>query len=149
MTEKKVVVLVTGVFDHLHKEHVAFLRKAKECGDVLLVGIESDVRVRQIKGEMRPYHSQTERLRAVEAIGIAEQVFVLPEQFSDPNEHRALLQKIHPDILAVSSHSPHLAEKQQLLQEIGGRVVVVHQHNPAISSTIILEKKRRNSRGTI
>ncbi len=147
MKNKKVVVLVTGVFDALHNEHDAFLRKAKAQGDVLLIGVESDARVRQIKGSDRPVYSEAERVAALESLALAERVFVLPEQFSDPKEHLALLRQVQPDILAVSSHSPHLKEKEQLLQEIGGRVVVVHQHNPTISSTILLEKKRQEQSG--
>lgn len=148
MKKNRITVLVTGVFDTLHEEHKEFLRKAKLQGDVLLIGVESDVRVRQIKGAGRPMHSQAERVATLESLTLAERVFVLPEQFSDPKEHLALLRQVQPDILAVSSHSPHLKEKQQLLQEIGGRVVVVHQHNPTISSTILLEKKRQERSGT-
>jgi cytidyltransferase-like protein len=148
MKKNKITVLVTGVFDGLHEEHKEFLRKAKEQGDVLLIGVESDHRVRQIKGDERPVYSQAVRVAALKSLALAERVFVLPEQFSDPKEHLALLRQVRPNILAVSSHSPHLKEKQQLLQEIGGRVVVVHQHNPTISSTILLEKKRQEQSGT-
>ncbi|MDA1079830.1 MAG: adenylyltransferase/cytidyltransferase family protein [bacterium] len=148
MKKKPVLVLVTGVFDALHEEHEVFLRKAKEQGDVLFIGVESDVRVRQMKGESRPLNSQAQRVVALESLGVADRVFVLPEKFSKPEEHRALLREIRPDILAVSSHSPHLAEKQQLLQEIGGRVVVVHQHNPSISTTLLVQKKQQEQHGS-
>jgi len=145
---KKHVVLVTGVFDHLHREHVVFLQKAKSYGDVFFVGVERDVRVRQLKGAQRPWNSQVKRVENVQALNLADEVFLLPTKFSLPSEHRALLQKIQPDILAVSSHTPYLAEKEQLMKEIGGRVVVVHQHNPAISTTRLLEKKLKESHGT-
>ncbi len=136
------IVLVTGVFDLLHAEHVAFLKKARALGGTLVVGVESDVRVRALKGEGRPVNSQTVRVANLEALQIADRVFVLPEAFSKPEHHRALLAEIRPTILAVSSHSPHIEKKQQLMEEFGGTVVVVHEHNPAISTSILLEQRR-------
>ncbi len=134
------MILATGVFDVLHEEHLVFLRKAKALGGRLVVGIESDERVRRLKGLARPVHSETARRENLEKLGIADVVFVLPEQFDTPDDHRKLLATLRPDILAISSHTPHISEKQQLMQEIGGRVEIVHQHNPAVSSTILLER---------
>lgn len=88
------VVLVTGVFDVLHKEHVAFLKKAKALGGTLYVGLESDVRVSALKGPTRPVNSEKVRKENIEKLGIADTVFILPEQFSRPEDHRALFKKI-------------------------------------------------------
>jgi cytidyltransferase-like protein len=140
-------ILITGVFDVLHDEHVIFLQKAKALGERLIVGIESDIRVRSLKGEGRPINTQRVRKENLEKLAIADEVFVLPETFVSDEDHRMLLQKVHPDILAVSSHTPHLAKKQQLMQEIGGRVVVVHDHNRAVSSTILIQKQRASHNG--
>lgn len=139
MSQKK-KVLVTGVFDILHDEHIKFLQKAKKLGDTLSIGIESDFRVRQMKGEGRPINSQSIRQQNLETLNIAQEVFVLPERFSKPEDHIALIQKIKPDFLAVSSHTKHLDEKRKILNECGGEVVVVHEHNPKISSSLILQK---------
>src|SRR3990172_12032671 len=54
----KKIVLVTGVFDLLHDEHRNFLKVAKKAGDFLIVGLESDTRVRALKGVGRPVHDQ-------------------------------------------------------------------------------------------
>jgi len=139
------VVLATGVFDILHQEHETFLRKAKALGGKLVVGIESDVRVRELKGVGRPINNQAQRLAQLQALKIADEVFVLPEVFSKPEDHRALVQKVDATILAVSSHSPHLEKKQKLMEALGGKVVVVHEHNPAISTTKILEQRQANN----
>lgn len=133
-------VLVTGVFDILHQEHINFLRKAKKLGDILVVGIESDVRVKKMKGVGRPINSQITRKQNLEALNIAHEVFILPEHFSKPEDHSALVQKLKPDFLAVSSHTKHLEEKRKILKECGGEVVVVHEHNPKISTSLILQK---------
>lgn len=136
------IVLVTGVFDVLHAEHEYFLRQAKALGGRLIIGIESDVRVKKLKGPDRPINSQNVRQQNLYTLGIADEVFILPEQFDSPEDHRALLLQVKPDILAVSSHSPHIDKKIQLMKEIGGRLEIVHEHNPAISSTILIERQR-------
>lgn len=133
-------VLVTGVFDILHFEHIAFLRAAKELG-FLMVGVESDVRVRQIKGEGRPINSVAVRIAQLRELGIADEIFELPEAFASPDDHRALLARVRPDVLAVSSHTKHLDKKLRLLQEIGGTVEIVREHNPAVSTTLLLAQQ--------
>jgi len=136
------LVLVTGVFDVLHAEHLALLEKARLQGDVLVVGVESDWRVRQLKGEGRPRHDQTSRVAALEVQGVADGVFVLPEQFSQPQDHLRLVSQLRPDVLAVSEQSPFLDNKRQIMAKIGGRVEVVHRHNPAVSTTKLLDRQR-------
>lgn len=138
--EGKTIVLVTGVFDLLHQEHKNFLQKAKAAGDVLIVAIESDARVQQMKGPGRPVHTAAVRLAALDELGVIDAVFVLPDNFKKPEQRRQLLEDIKPDVLAVSSHTDHLEIKQQMMAEIGGRVEVVHQHNPEVSTTKLLEQ---------
>jgi rfaE bifunctional protein nucleotidyltransferase chain/domain len=133
--QQQKIVLVTGVFDLFHQEHRHFLEKAKQAGDVLIVGVESDVRVRQLKGEGRPIQNQATRVEQIETSGFADLVFILPEQFSGPADHERLISEIRPAVLAVSSHTPHLEKKSLILEKFGGKVVIVHQHNPEISTT--------------
>ncbi len=138
----KKIVLVTGVFDLLHEEHLNFLKKAKDLGDKLVIGIESDKRVKEIKGLERPVLSQTIRQKNLEKLVIADEVFILPEQFNNSDDHFNLVKKVGAKILAVSSHTAHLDKKQQIMQRVGGGVAVVHDHNPDISTSILLKKKR-------
>lgn len=138
----KTIVLVTGVFDLFHEEHQQFLANAKERGDFLVVGLESDARVRALKGSGRPVQSEAERWQQLTDNSAADLAFVLPDDFSLPQHHRALIKSIQPQFLAVSSHSPHLDKKQAILAEFGGQVVVVHQHNPAISTSQLIAQQR-------
>jgi rfaE bifunctional protein nucleotidyltransferase chain/domain len=138
MKNEQTVVLVTGVFDLLHEEHIKFLEKAKALGDALVVGVESDERVAKIKGRSRPVQPSLKRVEQIKDLSLASQVVVLPEEFDQPEHHLEFLQKIKPDVLAVSSHTPHLDEKRQLMAKIGGRVEVVHTHNPKVSTTQII-----------
>lgn len=133
------VVLATGVFDLLHQEHRLFLAKAKQLGDVLLVGVESDARVKRLKGPDRPRHRQQTRVNNVMATGVVTSAFVLPTTFDTPLAHTQLVELIRPQFLAVSSHTPHLIEKRRILEQVGGKVVVIHQHNPDISTTKIIK----------
>lgn len=135
-------VLVTGVFDVIHQEHIHFLEQAKALGGRLIVALETDVRVRKIKGEGRPIHAEKVRQKNVRDLKIADEVILLPEDFDTPEARMNFLHKIKPDVLAVSSHTPHIEKKIRSMHEIGGRVEVVHKHNPAISSSILIEQGR-------
>lgn len=135
-------VLATGVFDILHQEHINFLKKAAQLGP-LYIGIESDVRVRKMKGEGRPINSQEVRKKNLEDLKIARQVIILPESFDVPEERLQFLKELRPTVLAVSSHSPHLENKSRLMQSIGGRLQIVHQFNPEFSTTKIIEERAK------
>lgn len=132
-------ILVTGCFDVLHSEHLKLLRAAKKLGGQLLVGLETDTRVRQLKGPGRPVTKLAARLRALRQLGVADRVFALPEQFNNLNHFTNLIKKLRPDILAVSSSTPNLSSKRRIMEKSGGKVVVVLPHNPEISTTKMLK----------
>lgn len=134
-------VLVTGVFDILHSEHKKLLSAAKKLGGILLVGLETDARVRRLKGPGRPINPLRLRLKNLQQLGISDEVFPLPKKFNDLNHFTALINQIRPDILAVSSSTPHLAVKRRIMQQFGGRVVIVLPHNPKISTSKLLKPK--------
>lgn len=139
--QNKTLVLATGVFDLLHRGHRHFLARAKAAGDVLVVGLESDVRVRQLKGEGRPVDNQAVRKQKVEKVADVNGVFILPETFDQPEHHLELLKILRPDILAASAHTPHLEKKEQLMSLIDGRVEVVMEQDRHISTTRLVEEK--------
>ncbi len=132
-------ILVTGVFDVLHAEHKKFLKAAKNLGGRLLVAIETDQRVRQLKGSGRPVNSLAVRLQNLQHLKIADEVFALPEKFATERDHAALIAQIKPDILAVSSSTPNLDSKRRIMKRFGGKVIIVLPHNPQVSTTKVLE----------
>ncbi|MEA3354886.1 MAG: adenylyltransferase/cytidyltransferase family protein [Patescibacteria group bacterium] len=132
-------VLVTGCFDVLHQEHKKFLKAAKKQGDILLVGLETDDRIRKLKNRDHPCNLLNTRIKNLKKWGIADKIFSLPEKFDLPKHHRALINQIKPDILAVSSHTPNLPTKRHLMRSIGGIIKVVLPHNPKISTTKIIQ----------
>ena len=146
------LTLVTGVFDVLHHEHRQFLAKSKVLADLLVVGLESDRRVRQLKGQDRPLNPAAQRLSNLEKWDLADHLFVLPEDFAQAQVRQALLEKLQPDFLAVSSNTPFLEVKQEMMAAIGGQVVVVHQFNPQISSSQLIvdrQLKAQSKRGKL
>lgn len=134
------IVLVTGVFDLLHIEHARFLEKAKALGDVLLVGVETDERVKRIKGANRPIHPLAIRIEQLEALKKVDRVFVLPQAFDDQTAWLDLLQRLSPDIYAVSSNSTHLPNKQALCAQAKIHFRIIEAENPTTSSTSIEQK---------
>lgn len=93
------IVLVNGVFDVLHKGHIELLKYAKSIGDVLYVAIDSDERVKSIKGNNRPINSVEDRVYILNAIKYVDKVFV----FDTLDELRGLHRSISPDTLVKGS----------------------------------------------
>lgn len=131
-------VLATGCFDILHPEHQKFLRAAKKQGDILIVGLESDKRVKKLKGRNRPVNLWEKRAEKLAAFDAVDFIFPLPEKFNQSKSHLKILQLIKPDILAISENTPHIKEKRKLMQKTGGRLKIVLPYNPKISTTSII-----------
>lgn len=132
----KKIVLATGFFDLLHQEHVNFLRKAKAAGDILIVAVESDERARALKGEGRPIDSQP--LRCQKVAPYADYCIALPPDFDHFEAYDSLMSAVRPHIYAVSRDPSHPKTKNFLVEKYGGKLVVVHEHNPHISTTQII-----------
>lgn len=142
------LTLVTGVFDVLHWEHKQFLKAAKKLSGILIVGLESDERVKEIKGQDRPINSSLKRQENLQKWALADLVFILPAEFGQKEVRTAWLKAIRPDYLAVSSHSPLLAIKKKEIRSWGGEVKIVRQFNPQISSSKLIAKKSKMTSNT-
>ena len=92
--ENKKIVFTNGCFDLLHIGHVSLFQKAKTLGDVLIVAINSDASLAQLKGPKRPLVPQTDRTQILAALSCIDYVVVFNEQ--TPYE---LLSVLKPDIL--------------------------------------------------
>ena len=90
----KKLVFTNGCFDILHVGHVRYLNQARSLGDALVVGVNSDRSVREIKGESRPIVPELERAEVVAALASVDFVFV----FDDTTPKR-VLDAIVPDVL--------------------------------------------------
>ena len=139
----KRIVLATGVFDLFHEEHGTYLRKAKQAGDILVVAIESDARTRELKGAGRPVENEQIRLSHIKKLSYVDEAFVLPQDFNNTTRYEELIWHVQPDIYAVSSHSLYQENKKKIIEKFGGKFIVVHEYNPEISTTKIIQRGRK------
>ncbi len=88
------IVFTNGCFDILHAGHVSYLKKARELGDRLVVGINSDESVRRLKGDGRPINKLEDRIAVLSALDCVDEV--IPFEEDTPLE---LIKRVHPDVL--------------------------------------------------
>jgi rfaE bifunctional protein nucleotidyltransferase chain/domain len=73
------IVFTNGCFDLLHVGHVRYLAAAKQLGDILVVGLNSDASVRQLKGPDRPINSESDRAEVLAALAVVDHVVIFHE----------------------------------------------------------------------
>lgn len=131
--ENNKVVLVGGCFDLLHYGHISFLKRAKKLGDWLVVLLESDESVKRKKGDARPIHNQEQRKEMLESLSVVDEVISLPPLHGF-NDYLALVNKIHPAVIAVTEGDPKITEKQQQADKVLAQLVVIPKiHTPSTS----------------
>ncbi len=137
----KKIVFTNGCFDLLHLGHVRYLEAARAEGDVLVIGVNSDRSVHEIKGPSRPVVPEDERAEVLAALACVDFVTLFDEP--DPLETiRALL----PDVLVKGSDwAEDAIVGKEVVEEHGGRVVRVPLTEGA-STTKIIEKILANYR---
>ena len=92
--ENKRIVFTNGCFDILHRGHVEYLQKARELGDLLILGLNSDLSVKKLKGENRPINNEEDRAIVLSALECVDFVIIFDED--TPFE---LIKIVNPDIL--------------------------------------------------
>jgi D-glycero-beta-D-manno-heptose 1-phosphate adenylyltransferase len=119
----KTIVFTNGCFDILHAGHVRYLAGAKQLGDILVVGLNGDTSVRELKGEGRPLNSQQDRAEVLAALGAVDYVIIFDEKRVDK-----LLREVRPRIYAkggdytVKSLDP---DEFSALKEIGAKIEIL------------------------
>ncbi|KKL12414.1 hypothetical protein LCGC14_2536010, partial [marine sediment metagenome] len=137
--EGKKVVFTNGCFDLLHIGHLRYLQKAKEAGDVLIVGINSDSSMRRLKGTERPIVQQNERAEILSALECVDYVVI----FSEDTPYR-VIRAIVPDILVKGGdYEVGQIVGTDLVKASGGEVLVIDEvknHSTALLVKAILDK---------
>ena len=87
------IVATNGCFDIIHAGHVQFLNEAKQLGDKLIVGLNSDKSVKKLKGDSRPYNTEQNRAEVLLALESVDQVIIF-----DSIDCRGFLKRVRPDI---------------------------------------------------
>lgn len=134
-TQGKKIVFTNGCFDLLHAGHVTYLNLAKDLGDYLIVAINADESIRQLKGANRPINNLDHRMTVLN--GLSSVDWVVP--FADQTPER-LLKLIKPDIL-VKGSDYHLDQivGADIVRSYGGDVRIVN-HQYTVSSTALFER---------
>ncbi len=115
------IVFANGVFDLLHVGHVRYLQAAREEGDVLVVGINSDASTRKLKGEGRPILNERARAVLVAALDAVNYVVIFDELDVKP-----ILREIQPDVHAKGTdYTVDTVPERDLADLLGIRVAIV------------------------
>ena len=132
------LVFTNGVFDLLHVGHVRYLAHARALGDALVVAINSDRTVRELKGPGRPVFDQAERAEILAALRHVDYVVVF-----DDISPRSLIRELLPDVL-VKGGDYQLDEihGREEVEAAGGEVISL-PFVPGASTTVLIERMKK------
>jgi D-beta-D-heptose 7-phosphate kinase/D-beta-D-heptose 1-phosphate adenosyltransferase len=134
----RIVVTANGCFDLLHVGHIRYLHAARELGDILVVGVNTDASMRMIKPDRPPVTPDYERMELI--AGLEPVTYVVPLHDRTPEQ---LLRLLRPDIHTKGTdYTLEQIPERLILYEYGGRVELVGDRKEH-SSTAIREAVRR------
>jgi rfaE bifunctional protein nucleotidyltransferase chain/domain len=134
------IVFTNGCFDLLHPGHIGSLEQARALGDALIVGLNSDASVRQLKGAGRPVLPERERAEILAALECVDAVVIF-----DDLTPREVIARLLPDVLVKGGDWPgdQIVGREEV-EAAGGRVVSIPVV-PGYSTTAILRKIREGA----
>jgi D-beta-D-heptose 7-phosphate kinase/D-beta-D-heptose 1-phosphate adenosyltransferase len=129
----KRIVLTNGCFDLLHVGHIMLLSASKQLGDALVVAIDDDASVKQLKGPGRPVIKAAERLRIISALDSVDYVVV----FSS-HQLNTLIEILRPAVLTKgSNYGAETVIGRDIVERFGGRVEIIPVTEDVSASRII------------
>lgn len=132
------LVFTNGVFDILHVGHVRYLEEARALGDVLVVAINSDASVRELKGAGRPLMNENERAEILAALRATSYVTIF-----DDVSPRTLIAQLLPDVLVKGGdYALDQIHGREEVEAAGGRVVSL-PFVEGVSSSEIIERMKK------
>ena len=131
----KTIVFTNGCFDVIHVGHVRYLKMARELGDVLVVGLNSDASVRKLKGMGRPVHTLQDRAEVLGAFPFVTRIVAFEDESVE-----GLVRAVRPDVLVKGGdYRKSEVVGGKFVAGYGGKVVVLG-HVPGRSTSAILAK---------
>ena len=129
----RTVALANGCFDLIHVGHVRYLRGAKEHADILVVGLNSDSSVRELKGSGRPYISENDRLAMIAAMEFVDYAVLFTETRVDN-----ILLTLKPDFHAKGTdYTEETVPEKDVVASYGGKVIITGDPKDHSSTGII------------
>lgn len=137
-TAKQKVVFTNGCFDLLHVGHIRYLEAAHALGHVLVVGINSDASVRQLKGQSRPLVGQNERAEIINALKMVDCVVIFEETTAND-----LVSELQPDVYVkggdygVAGNNIKIPPEAAIVSSYGGQVNFISYETGHSTSDLI------------
>ncbi len=119
VAEGKKLVFTNGVFDILHRGHVTYLTFARNQGDALVVGLNTDASVKTNKGDRRPICPQDDRAYVLASLRVVDYVVLF-----DAKEPKDLIAQILPQVLVKGKDWAHYVSGREVVEANGGKVVL-------------------------
>src|SRR6266700_1313758 len=116
---RKKLVFTNGCFDILHRGHVTYLTFARNQGDALGVGVNSDASVKRNKGDGRPINNQDDRAYVLASLKAVDYVVIF-----DEDEPKDLIAQILPHVLVKGKDWAHYVSGREVVEASGGKVVL-------------------------
>ena len=137
--ENKKIVFTNGCFDIIHRGHVDYLSKAKDLGDILIIGLNTDQSVRNIKGNTRPIQDENSRAIILASMQFVDAIVF----FSEPTPY-TLIKEIQPDILVKGAdYKKEDIVGYDIVSQRGGKVETIEFIEGYSTSNI--ERKIKNT----
>lgn len=140
----KKIVFTNGCFDLIHRGHIETLKRAKDLGDYLIVGLNSDLSIKKIKGKDRPILIQSSRFEIVSAIRYVDQVILF-----DDEHPFSLIRELKPHILVRGAlNSWDFIAGSDFVRSYGGQVIILeHPFLDETTSSLIarIKQSERNN----
>jgi rfaE bifunctional protein nucleotidyltransferase chain/domain len=119
VAEGEKLVFTNGCFDILHRGHVTYLTFARNQGDALVVGVNTDASVKTNKGDNRPINPQDDRAYVLASLRAVDYVVLF-----DAKEPRDLIAQILPQVLVKGNDWAHYVSGREVVEANGGKVVL-------------------------
>lgn len=132
------IVFTNGCFDLLHVGHVRLLQQARDLGDLLIVGLNSDCSVRALKGADRPLMPELERAELLAALGCVDLVVIFPE-LTPMDLIRQLRPHVHVKGAEYGPDGCKPLPEAEIVQAYGGEVRLLPM-TPALSTTRLIQR---------
>ncbi len=137
----KTIIFTNGCFDILHAGHVRYLQAARELGDCLILGLNSDQSVRTLKGPTRPINNQDDRAEVLSALSAVDYVVI----FEEPTAEN-LIAQIKPNIYVKGGdYNVKDLPEATIVAQHGGQTILIPEVPGKSSSNIIKKIAKKNN----
>lgn len=132
------IVLTSGTFDLFHAGHLHYLEQVRSYGDIIVVMLSGDKRIRTRKGDKRPIINEADRARILDGLKVVDYVFLDPSELS-PEEidpiHAEILKNLQPDFYVTDGPDPRFYTLVDT-----AKFVILDRMSPEPSTTSIIQR---------